>query len=156
MSGKRDDPSNLCRFTFTDGRRCRSLAHHAFDGLCFQHGTFRPRASRQDNFLREIAPLAKGSSQVEDCAHAYRALLRAAQERRISSDQLRVLQNLSALIRSSGRYADAESWACASGPAWDKIRKLIDGEIDANSLASRTSPDAFAKCRGFIGFRGEG
>jgi hypothetical protein len=49
-------------------------AHPDFDGLCFRHGSFRPRASRQDNFLSEIEPLAEGSTRPLDIRRAQRAL----------------------------------------------------------------------------------
>jgi hypothetical protein len=153
MSGKRDDSFTLCRFTFADGRQCRSLAHAAFDDLCFQHGTFRPRASRKDNFLREIAPLATGSSQIGDCAHAHRALLRAVEEGRISADQFRVLQNISEISRWSKDLADEDDWACARGPAWNNIRKLIEEDVDPKSFASHTSPDPSNNYPDFIDFR---
>lgn len=105
----------------------RLPAHPDFDGLCFQHGTFRPRASRPDNFLREIEPLAKGSTRPLDIRRAQRALARAAREHRISPAEVHTFDRLASLIRLSGRYAQEEQFTICRGPAWDAIRKILDG-----------------------------
>jgi hypothetical protein len=146
MSGKRN--SSLCRFTFADGRRCRSIPHPSFDGLCFQHGTFRPGESRRNNFLREIAPLAQAAAKPSDLSHAHRALARALQEGLISSEKLLVLEYNGSLARLSGRYSHEDSFTSAGGPAWDEIRQLLDGDYsnaNPNSFISNTSPQASTK-----------
>lgn len=142
MSGKphRSPASPLCRFTFADGRHCRLPAHPQFDGLCYQHGTFRPRASRQDNFLRELSPLANGSTRVADFRRASRALSRALSEERLSPQEFSALSQLSRLIRQTQRYALQESFASTHGPAWDDIRKLIDREDEPSSEDSDHDP----------------
>ncbi|MGB7436177.1 MAG: hypothetical protein WBR26_15835 [Candidatus Acidiferrum sp.] len=106
---------DLCRFTFADGRRCRLPAHPDFEGLCYSHGTFRPRASRQDNFLREVAPLAQGSSRSADIRRAQRALSRASREQRISPDAVGAFDRLGHLIRLTGRYAHEEEFTSGHG-----------------------------------------
>jgi hypothetical protein len=128
VSGKRlnSPDSPLCRFAFADGRRCRSIAHPNFEGLCFQHGTFRSRASRHDNFLRELSPLAKGSTRAVDVSRAERALFRAFTEGRISAEQLAALHRLAALLRHATRFSRDEGFAAGCGPDWEAIRKLMD------------------------------
>lgn len=131
MSGKRSNsPGPLCRFTFADGRQCRSLAHPDFDGVCYQHGT----ASRPDNLLRELAPMMQGSCGPPEVLHAERALLRAVCERRIPRNQLRVIHRLAELIRLASRYAHDQQSSAGRGPHWDAIRKLMD--------RAETNPDS--------------
>ena len=141
MSGRRPNAQDvsLCRFTFADGRRCRLPARPDFDGLCFQHGTFRPRASRQDNFLREIQPLAQGSCRQRDIHRAQRALSRASEEHRISPEAVGDFDRLASLIRLSGRYAQEEQFAAGLGHDWDAIRKLLDDPDDSASSTDNIS-----------------
>ena len=130
MSGRRDDShsSPLCRFQFIDGRRCRLPAKPKFNGLCHQHGTFRARASRQDNFLREITRLTRGSVREQDFARVNSLVSRAASEKRISYESAAVLLRIAGITRQSHRYAQLDDFKCASGPAWDAVRHLLDKE----------------------------
>ena len=125
MSSRRSRDT-LCRFPFADGRRCAQPAHPDYDGLCFTHGTLAPRASREDNLLRELAPLANGSSSVKARNRALKALARAIDANRLSPDLAATLLRLSRLIEQTGRSADQESFATQSGPAWDQLRRLLD------------------------------
>lgn len=129
MSSKRkhDPDSPLCRFAFADGRHCALPAHPECDGLCYTHGTLAPRASRQDNFRRELSSLADGSTSATDFRRASRALSRALAQRRISPEKAAALIQISNLLRQSGRYAQEESFHSARGTAWDAIRQLLDG-----------------------------
>jgi hypothetical protein len=127
MSPRRSDsPETLCRFAFADGRRCTQSAHPDCDGLCYTHGTLAPRASRQDNLLRELAPLANGSSSRKARNRALRALSRAVAAQRISPERAAVLTHIASLIENTGRFADTESFRKQSGPAWDRLRALLD------------------------------
>ena len=141
MSGKRpdfQDPSR-CRFSFADGRRCRMPARLELHGLCFHHGTFRSRASRQDNFLREMACLTRGSAKPADYSRAERTLFRAFYEGRISAQEFGAFKQLSSLIRLTDRVANEEQFSAGCGPAWDAIRKLIDREDSADSERANPS-----------------
>jgi hypothetical protein len=123
MSGKRSNsPGPLCRFTFADGRQCRSLAQPDFDGLCYHHGT----ASRPENLSRELAPMMRNSPRPSEVLHAERALLRAVREGTIPRNPFYALQRLVDLIRLTGRYAHDEQFSAGRGPFWDAIRKLLD------------------------------
>ena len=130
MSGRRDDShaSPLCRFQFADGRRCRLPAKPKFNGLCHQHGTFRARASRQDNFLREITRLAHGSVREQDFARVNSLVSRAASEQRISYERAAMLLRIAGITRQSHRYAQLDDFKSARGPAWDAVRHLLDGD----------------------------
>jgi len=121
----------LCRFTFSDGRRCSLPAHPDYDGLCYSHGTLAPRASREDNLLRELAPLASGSSSIKARNRALRALSRAIAAGRVSPERAELLARIARLIENTGRFADQESFRSQSGPAWDRLRHLLDNDPPA-------------------------
>lgn len=89
MSGCRDDSPEtpLCRFAYKDGRCCAMPAHPDYDGLCYSHGTPTPRASRQDNLLRELAPLASGVASLRARRRALRALSPAPRPTRYAPAQ---------------------------------------------------------------------
>jgi len=126
MSTRRPDPDHHCRFAFADGRHCRMPAHPSFDGLCYTHGTLAPRASRQDNFLRELAPLSGASPSAADYRHAHSAIARAVFYRRISPERAAALLQLSNALRHSQRLSQDESVQSGCGPAWDTLRQLLD------------------------------
>jgi hypothetical protein len=130
MSGRRDDShsSPLCRFQSADGRHCRLPAKPKFDGLCHHHGTFRARASRQDNFLREITRLTHGSVREQDFARINSLVSRAASEQRISCERAAILLRIAGITRLSHRYAQLDDFKSARGPAWDAVRRLLDRE----------------------------
>ena len=116
----------MCRFTFADGRHCKLPAHPDHDGLCYTHGTLAPRASREDNLLRELAPLASGTSSLRARKRALRVISRGIAAGRFSPGQARALVRLSQLIEIIGRSADEESFRKQSGPLWDHLRSLLD------------------------------
>jgi hypothetical protein len=125
VSGKRSNsPGPLCRFTFADGRQCRSLAQPDFDGLCYHHGS----ASRPENLSRELAPMMRNFPRPSEVLHGERALLRAFREGTIPRKRLYALQRLVDLIRLTGRYAHDEQFSAGRGPHWDAIRKLLAGD----------------------------
>jgi hypothetical protein len=113
------------------------IARPEFHGLCFHHGTFRPRASRQDNFRREVTSLANGTHSETDFLRTAHALLRGFAEGHISLDSFSVLSWLTSLIHQTHVHALTESFNAGKGPAWDTIRKIIDSDDDGSQLASR-------------------
>ena len=129
MSTRTALPSpDRCRFAFADGRRCRQLAHASFDGLCYTHGTFAPRASRQDNFLRELAPITGPAPTDKDYQRTYRTLARAVIARRVSAERAAALLQLTNVMRRSQRNAQAESFHCHCGSTWDHLVDLLDDD----------------------------
>ena len=104
------------------------LAHPKFNGLCFHHGTFRPRASRQDNFRREAASLANGTYREADFQRTAHALLRGFAEGHISPDSFSLLRWIASLIHQTHVHDLTESFNAGKGPAWDAIRKIIDSD----------------------------
>lgn len=131
-----DAETPLCRFAFKNGRRCTTPAHPDYDGLCYAHGTFDARASRQDNLLRELAPLASGSSSVKARRRGHNALSRAVSTGRVSPQSAIILNRIEALIEQTGRFADEQAFASQSGPAWDRLRQLVD-ELDTKTHRDR-------------------
>jgi hypothetical protein len=125
--------SPRCRFTFADGRRCRMPAHPSYDGLCYPHGTLAERASRQDNLVRELAPLASGSSNSAKFHRACRTLFRAIAQRRIPPERAAVLVRISKLIRQAHRAKQDDAFLSGHGPAWDEIRQLLDSRTHPTS-----------------------
>jgi len=128
MSARRSDSPQtpLCRFSFKDGRRCSLPAHPDFDGLCYSHGTFTPRASRQDNLLRVLAPLANGRSSKRARARALKGVVRALLTGRLSPERVRILTRISSLVEQTARFADEHAFTSQSGPAWDRLRQAVD------------------------------
>lgn len=128
MSGKRphSPDSPLCRFSFADGRHCKMPAHPDCDGLCYTHGTLAPRASRQDNFLRELAPLSNGSPTPEDFRHAFSAISRALAHQRIEPSRAAALANIAELLRRLQRRANEDDFRSARGSVWDALRDFLD------------------------------
>jgi hypothetical protein len=128
MCARRNDDSAtpLCRFAFKNGRRCSMPAHPDYDGLCYAHGTFEARASRHDNLLRELAPLASGSSSLKARRHGAQAVSRAVSAGRLSPESVPVLVRLGELIEQTGRFADEQAFASQSGTTWDRLRQLVD------------------------------
>ena len=136
-SGSPDTP--LCRLTFKDGRHCNLPAHPAYDGLCYSHGTFARRASRQDNLLHALEPLANGRSSRKARARALKAVARAMDAGRLSPERVRVLARISSLIDQTSRFADEQSFTSQSGPAWDGLRKAVD-DLDAYRDRDKKKP----------------
>jgi hypothetical protein len=92
----------------------------------------RPRASRQDNLSRELAPLARSSSNSAEFYRACRALSRAITQRRIPPERAAVLMWISKLIREAHRAKQDDAFLAGHGPAWDKIRHLCAPEEGAH------------------------
>jgi hypothetical protein len=128
MSSKRIDLPNapLCRFSFADGRRCALPAHPAYNGLCFHHGTLRPRASRNDNLLRELEPLMRKGVTEADLHNALSALSRAVAARRMSRQKAATLAYLGLVLFQSDQLATQEEFRTGAGPCWDRVHALLD------------------------------
>ena len=116
----------LCSFTFKDGRHCALPAHPDYDGLCYNHGTFTRRASRQDNLRHVLEPLANGRSSVKARNRALRGLSRAMSEGRVSPESARVMTRISVLIDQSARLADKGFLTSTDSPVWNRLRQAVD------------------------------
>lgn len=128
MSSRRNDSpeSPLCWYIFKDGRHCSQPARPDFDGLCYSHGTFVRRASRQDNLHHVLDPLANGRTSVKARNRALRALTRAITEGRVSPERAQLLTRISVLIDQSARFADSQSFTSTDSPAWTRLRQAVD------------------------------
>jgi hypothetical protein len=114
-------------------------ANPRFNGLCFHHGTFSPRASRENNFRREATSLANGSYSEADFQHTVDALVRGFTEGHISLGSFSLLSRITSLIHQTHVHASTQSFNAGRGPAWEKIRELIDEE-DSSRPGSRKKP----------------
>jgi hypothetical protein len=122
-----------CRRTFADGRRCRLGAHPDYDGLCFDHGTMSQRASRRDNFLRELLPLSKLGFTENDFQHAISAIERGQRARRVAPSRATVLKQLAHMLVRSEQMVAQEEFRTGCGPRWERLRNLIDERDSAGS-----------------------
>ena len=132
MSSRRNDSpeSPLCWYIFKDGRHCSQPSHPDYDGLCYSHGTFVRGASRQDNLLHILDPLANGRSSARARNRALRGLSRAITEGRVSPERAQLLTRISVLIDQSTRFVDSESFTSTDSPAWNRLRQVVD-ELDS-------------------------
>ena len=128
MSSRRNDnpESPLCWYIFKDGRHCCQPADPKYDGLCYSHGTFAQRASRQDNLQHILIPLADGRSSLKARNRALRGLYRAIREGRVSPERAQILSRIGVLIDQSTRYADQSSFTSTESPAWTRLRQAVD------------------------------
>ena len=125
-----------CRRTFADERRCRLAAHPDHDGLCFDHGTLSQRASRRDNFLRELRPLSKLGFTENDFQHAISAIERGRRVRRVASRCAICFSAVALLGVRSEQMVAQEEFRTGCGPRWERLRKLIDCRDSAGSTAA--------------------
>ncbi|HEY1469844.1 MAG TPA: hypothetical protein VGF61_12435 [Candidatus Acidoferrum sp.] len=127
MSSKRIDlPNALCRFSFSDGRRCAQPAHPAHDGLCLHHATPRSRASRNKNLLREFEPLMRKGVREIDLHNALSALSREVAARRMGRKRAATLAYLGRVLFQSDQMITEDELRAGAGPRWDRIHALLD------------------------------
>jgi len=128
MSSRHTNPTQTprCTFAYKDGRHCTLPAHPKFDGLCYSHGTFSRRASRQDNLLRVLQPLANGRSSARARNRALRALSRAMCEGSLSPERVGAITKLTVLVDQCARFADQQSFTSTTHPAWARLRQAVD------------------------------
>jgi len=140
MSSRRSDTPEtpLCRFTFKDGRRCSLPAHPDFEDLCYSHGTFARRGSRQDNLRHVLEPLANGRSSKKARTRALKGVARAIAAGRLSPERVQVLSRITSLIDQTSRFADDQSFTSRTGPAWDRLRQAVDSLDDYRSSRKRS------------------
>ncbi len=143
MSGKQIESAEhpRCRRTFADGRRCRLAAHPDHDGLCFDHGTLSQRASRRDNFLRELQPLSKLGFTDNDFQHAISAIERGQRARRVEPSRATVLKQVAHMLVRSEQMVAQEEFRTGCGPRWERLRKLIDDRDSAGVTAASTQSE---------------
>src|ERR1700759_2128399 len=100
----------LCRRTYKDGRRCAQPAHPDYDGLCYNHGTMRPRGSRNDNLRRELKPLLQSGFSQYDIHHAMPAVSSAIAAQRIDYSRAAVLDSVSRIMLDADRASTEEQF----------------------------------------------
>jgi len=115
-------------------------AHPQHNGLCYHHGTLSPRASREDNFLRELQPFIQGNPSEADVPRAEAALSRAIRSRHISRERARTLAYLGRVMLDTKKLATEEGFESQSGTCWgdlcEVINDLDDRIIDITPVSS--------------------
>jgi hypothetical protein len=132
----------LCKFTFTDGRRCTMPSHPDFNGFCRSHGTNHRRTQyREDDLVNELASPAGDFITQIDINHVLGKLFEALAANRVSPRRAATLAYIGHLLMQSqnGARREANMWDIES----QVLAKLV--EIKYPGQLSKKSPPAEAK-----------
>jgi hypothetical protein len=132
----------LCKFTFTDGRRCTMPVHPDFNGFCRSHGTNHRRTQyREDDLFQELASPAGDFITQIDINHVLGKLFGALAANRVSPRRAATLAYIGHLLMQSQKSARREA------NMWDSESKLLAKLVDIKypGQLSQNSEPAGAK-----------
>src|SRR5260370_3177235 len=136
---RRQDRKSLCRFTFADGRQCRTPRSPHHPHFCSDHARKDPKARAADHLARELSYFFSGESlSACDLSAALGRLLPAVVRGDIKLRSARTLAYLSQTLAQTIHLAEHEYTNALGTDSW---RRAVRNSVHQNLEYGSDSPE---------------
>jgi hypothetical protein len=112
------DPSNLCQFSFSDGRQCRMLRHESHSSLCLIHAREERQLLDLEEIGDELASISGEFRTTTDINHVIGKLFKLVATGRIPARRAENLTYLAQLLLYSQKHIRYETNLAEGSRAW--------------------------------------
>ena len=103
------DPTQLCQFSFSDGRQCRMFRHQSHASFCLVHAREEQQLLAQEEIGQELESISGQFRTTTDINHVLGKLFKLVANGRIPARRAENLTYLAQLLLYSQKHIEYES-----------------------------------------------